>query len=167
MGIAVSTLELWTQAFSFWFLSSSQVLFFHLVVVSTSSRRFENISQEKHQRWHEARKAGMGFSMPKDSVLCSLHCCYPQKLWSWHTPLVRNLCVNLLRLCISTQMCPQWFSISFLHLWVCYSMSLNIYLPSGWWLILLEIRRSHEKVGTVLCQMKTFAWLVTTTLFIM
>lgn len=34
MGIVVSTLELWTQAFSFCFLPSSQVLLFHLVIVS-------------------------------------------------------------------------------------------------------------------------------------
>lgn len=63
--------------------------------------------KQEMQRW--------GFSMPQDSVTRPLHCRCPQKLLGWHTPLMRNLCVNL-RFCISLRRCPQWFSISFLHL---------------------------------------------------
>jgi len=53
---------------------------FHQVLGDLRMWARKNTSDDARQEM-----LGWGFSMPQDSVPCSLHCCYPQKLLSWHT----------------------------------------------------------------------------------
>lgn len=104
---------------------------------------------------------------------------YPRTLWcdccivfTWNKrclvgkpPLIRNVCVNPLRLLLSMHMCLPQFSISF-PAFVSVLKYVTKCIASGWWLMLLSIRLPHGQAGTVGYQVKTFTWLVMTLLLI-
>lgn len=70
-------------------------------------------------------------------------------------PLIRNVCVNPLRLLLSMHMCLPQFLISF-PAFVSVLKYVTKCIPSEWWLLLLSIRLPHGKAGTMWYQVKTF-----------
>ena len=94
-------------SFNFGIVDSGIFLSFHLLLSNSSFPFGCNFHQVVGLRkWagqntrDDVRKEmlGQGFSMPKDFVLWWLHCFYPHKLCLvGKSPLMKNLCVNLLR----------------------------------------------------------------------